>query len=151
MGKFRTYRLAELTREAKKRRKAGLPASPKPAVPRPKTRADCVDGPRPCPWVGCRYHLYLDARPSGALRLMHGDDVAHLQTMPETCALDCAAKGPHDYDYLARAYNLTRQQVQSNAEFGMAKLAAYLMARDLSAEDSTPSPTPAGAFDFDLP
>jgi len=25
----------------------------------PKTRADCVDGPRPCPWISCRYHLGL--------------------------------------------------------------------------------------------
>ena len=24
----------------------------------PTTRADCVDGPRPCKWVSCRYHLW---------------------------------------------------------------------------------------------
>lgn len=27
---------------------------------RPKTRGECKDGPRPCPWVGCRHHLWSD-------------------------------------------------------------------------------------------
>lgn len=27
---------------------------------RPRTRGECADGVRPCPWVGCRHHLYLD-------------------------------------------------------------------------------------------
>ena len=31
--------------------------------PRPKTRADCIGDPRPCPWVGCKYHLFLDVIP----------------------------------------------------------------------------------------
>lgn len=34
------------------------------AIPRPRTRGDCLTMPRPCPWVGCRHHLLLDvARP----------------------------------------------------------------------------------------
>ena len=24
---------------------------------RPRTRADCLKGPRPCPWIMCRHHL----------------------------------------------------------------------------------------------
>lgn len=31
---------------------------------RPKTRADCANVPRPCPWAGCRYHLAVDVRPT---------------------------------------------------------------------------------------
>jgi len=31
---------------------------------RPKTRADCIDGPRPCPWLGCRYHLGVEVEES---------------------------------------------------------------------------------------
>lgn len=31
---------------------------------RPKTRADCANVPRPCPYVSCRYHLYLTVRRS---------------------------------------------------------------------------------------
>ncbi len=30
------------------------------AIPRPRTRADCIDAPRPCPWVGCRHHMLLE-------------------------------------------------------------------------------------------
>ncbi len=29
-------------------------------IPRPRTRGDCLAEARPCPWVGCRYHLLLD-------------------------------------------------------------------------------------------
>ena len=29
------------------------------AMMRPRTRADCENGPRPCPWVGCRHNTYL--------------------------------------------------------------------------------------------
>src|ERR1019366_2346037 len=35
---------------------------------RPKTRGDCVDGPRPCPWAGCRQHLYLEVNPTGNMK-----------------------------------------------------------------------------------
>ena len=34
---------------------------------RPRTRGDCVSGPRPCPWVGCKYHLALDLLTDGGL------------------------------------------------------------------------------------
>lgn len=30
------------------------------AVPRPKTRSDCLQEARPCPWVGCSKHLLLE-------------------------------------------------------------------------------------------
>lgn len=29
-------------------------------VQRPRTRAECIDGPRPCPWASCRHHLLLE-------------------------------------------------------------------------------------------
>lgn len=34
---------------------------------RPKTRADCLNKPRPCPWVGCKYHILLDVNDSGQI------------------------------------------------------------------------------------
>jgi sigma-70-like protein len=70
---------------------------------RPKTRGDCVDGPRPCPWVSCRYHLLLDVSPdTGRIKLHlakktmdnteHDIDIAVglLEVMQFTCALDAA-------------------------------------------------------------
>lgn len=64
---------------------------------RPKTRGDCVDGPRPCPRVGCRYHLLLDVQGKGhlainGLKSNATDDeiVDRLLEMEHTCALDVA-------------------------------------------------------------
>jgi hypothetical protein len=44
---------------------------------RPATRADCVAGgineARPCPWVGCVHHLYLDVSPMGSIKFNFPD------------------------------------------------------------------------------
>lgn len=62
-----------------------------PLVTRPRTRADCIDGPRPCPWAGCRYHLLVYVEPStGELTLPHGHDDPTL--LAQTCALDQATQ-----------------------------------------------------------
>lgn len=55
--------------------------------PRPRIRADCVCGPRPCPWVGCKYHLYLEIK-KGKIKLNHKG----LQPweIPFSCSLDVA-------------------------------------------------------------
>lgn len=67
----------------------------------PKTIAECRQGSggehaqRPCPWVGCEFHMMLEVRPSGAIRFVHGpidEEGAHvertLRSMPYTCVLD---------------------------------------------------------------
>ena len=45
---------------------------------RPKNYyADCVDRPRPCPWVGCKYHLLLDVNTdTGTITLNVGRETA---------------------------------------------------------------------------
>lgn len=56
---------------------------------RPHTRGDCVNAVRPCPWVGCRHHLYLDvSEADGSLTL----NFAKLQPweLEQSCALDVA-------------------------------------------------------------
>jgi len=59
---------------------------------RPKTRSECVSGMRPCPYVSCKHHLYLDVNPeTGSIKLNFPDlDVWEMQ---ETCALDVADRG----------------------------------------------------------
>lgn len=55
---------------------------------RPKTRADCANIPRPCPFVGCLYNNYLDVR-GNRVRILH--DCDPLDINPQTsCALDVA-------------------------------------------------------------
>jgi hypothetical protein len=36
---------------------------------RPRTVGDCRKGPRPCPFVGCRFNLLLDMLPDGSIVL----------------------------------------------------------------------------------
>lgn len=39
------------------------------ALNKPKTRADCVDGPRPCPWISCRAHMLGEVTGKGSYRV----------------------------------------------------------------------------------
>lgn len=61
---------------------------------RPRTRGECADVPRPCPFVSCRHHLYLDVKETGAIRYNFPDlepgEVVH------SCALDVADRGAAD-------------------------------------------------------
>jgi hypothetical protein len=75
--------------------------------PRPRTRADCVDGPRPCPWVGCRMHLFLHVTDGGRITY-HSDD---LESMTETCALDVADQGARDDVEIAGLLNMSATRV----------------------------------------
>lgn len=70
------------------------------------TRADCIDGPRPCPWVGCRLHLAIEVAEDGTLYNRHNSSriaegakggswfvagvLRTLAGLKETCALDVA-------------------------------------------------------------
>lgn len=57
-------------------------------INRPLTRGDCVDGPRPCPWVGCYYNLrILDVASRGRLKIRK---LGVLSDIPQTCVLDVA-------------------------------------------------------------
>src|SRR5688572_696068 len=43
-------------------------------VLRPATRGECKEEARPCPWVSCKYHLYLDVNPeTGSIKLNFPD------------------------------------------------------------------------------
>src|SRR5690606_40153075 len=59
---------------------------------KPKTRADCKDGPRPCPFISCKHHLYVDVSPrTGAIKLNFPD--LEVWELSEPGALDIAAHG----------------------------------------------------------
>lgn len=53
---------------------------------RPKTRADCSQVPRPCPYVSCKYNLYLDVEKDGSIVLNHPNIEPH--EMKRSCLLD---------------------------------------------------------------
>lgn len=79
---------------------------------RPKTRGDCMTGPRPCPWLACRYHTAIDVHPeTGAIKEIfphlriveepEGPGLEMLEAYHGTCALDICDRedggnGGHD-------------------------------------------------------
>lgn len=110
-------------------------------LPRPRTRADCLEGPRPCPWVSCRYHLLTEVsaesgslvlnltapgtrghagrppvapgRKASAAEVDRWVDAAveQLDRMPETCALDVAEQGEHTLESVGRCMGVSDEQV----------------------------------------
>jgi hypothetical protein len=79
---------------------------------RPKTRGDCSKVPRPCPYVACSKHLYLDVAETGSLIF----NFPHLEPdeMPPdcSCALDLAARGGMTLEDIADVTNLTRERIR---------------------------------------
>jgi len=77
---------------------------------RPRTRAECVGSARPCPYVSCRHHLYLEVTEAGSLKL----NFPHLEPdeLVESCALDVAERGGATLDAVGLLINLTRERVR---------------------------------------
>ncbi len=98
-------------------------------IEHPRTRADCVDGARPCPFVSCKHHLYLDVSArTGAIKVNFPDLEAW--EMSETCALDVADRGGTTLEEVGAIMNLTRERIRQVEVKGLAKLAAL---RDMMA------------------
>jgi hypothetical protein len=96
---------------------------------RPETRAECVNGMRPCPFVSCKHHLYLDVSArTGAIKLNFPD--LEVWDMSETCALDVADRGGTTLEEVGAIMNLTRERIRQVEVKGLAKLAAL---RDMMA------------------
>lgn len=79
---------------------------------RPRTRGDCARVPRPCPYVACKYSLYLDVSETGSIIL----NFPHLEPgqMPaeQSCALDLAERGAMTLEDIAVVTNLTRERIR---------------------------------------
>ncbi len=98
-------------------------------IEHPKSRADCLEGARPCPFVSCQHHLYLDVSArTGAIKVNFPD--LDVWEMSETCALDVADRGGTTLEEVGAIMNLTRERIRQVEVKGLAKLAAL---RDMSA------------------
>jgi hypothetical protein len=88
---------------------------------RPKTRADCVNSPRPCMFVSCKHNLYLDVNPeTGSIKLNFPDK--EIWELPYTCALDVAEKGGITLEEVGEIMNLTRERIRQVETRGLLKL-----------------------------
>ena len=101
-------------------------------VDRPISRSLCATGPRPCPYVACKHHLYLDVNPeTGSIKLNFPDlDVWELE---DTCALDVADRGGITLEEVGEILNLTRERIRQVEVRGLEKLKES--AEDLGLKD----------------
>jgi hypothetical protein len=88
---------------------------------RPVRRSDCRDEKRPCLYVSCRYHLYLDVNPmTGSIKLNFPDK--EVWELEETCALDVAERGGITLEEVGEIMNLTRERIRQVEVSGLEKL-----------------------------
>lgn len=91
---------------------------------RPHAREDCLAGEhaeRPCPFVSCKHHLYLDVNvKTGSIKLNFPD--LEVWELPETCALDVADDGGKTLDDVGALTNLTRERIRQLETKGLEKL-----------------------------
>ncbi len=92
-------------------------------VVKPRTRAECTEAARPCAFVSCKHHLYLDVSArTGAIKLNFPD--LEVWEMNETCALDVADRGGTTLEEVGAIMNLTRERIRQVEVKGLAKLQA---------------------------
>lgn len=91
---------------------------------RPRTRGDCAQGPRPCPFAACKHHLYLDVNEdTGALRLTFPD--RGIEELDETCALDVADRDGATLEQVGQLINLTRERIRQIEVRGLLNMKPY--------------------------
>ncbi len=90
---------------------------------KPKNRAECAEGPRPCPFVSCKHHLFIDVSPrTGAIKLNFPD--LEVWDLGESCALDVADRGGTTLEDVGAIMNLTRERIRQVEVKALAKLEA---------------------------
>ena len=114
----KTIAMKRLTREELR---VGALMYPPVDIPRPTSRAECREEMRPCPWVACKHHLYLDIYPeNGSIKINFPDlepwDLKH------TCALDVAERGGITLEEVGEIMNLTRERIRQVEVRGLLKL-----------------------------
>ncbi len=90
---------------------------------KPRRRTECAEGPRPCPYVSCKHHLFVDVSPkTGAIKLNFPD--LEVWQMGESCALDVADRGGTTLEDVGAIMNLTRERIRQVEVRALAKLEA---------------------------
>src|SRR5207248_11348945 len=82
---------------------------------------DCAIGPRPCPYVSCKFNLYVNVNPrTGSVKMNFPDK--ELWEIGDTCALDVADRGGITLEEVGAIMNLTRERVRQLETRGLEKL-----------------------------
>lgn len=108
---------------------------------RPSTRGECVAIQRPCPFVSCRFHLFLDISPeTGAIKLNFPD--LEPDEMGTSCVLDVSDRGGETLEFVAQVTNITRERIR---QIEAGALIQLRRSRDLEEHDEGER-TPVRAF-----
>lgn len=78
----------------------------------PATRGDCIDGPRPCRALLCKYNMWFDTSRKAEKSF----------TVLETCALDVADRGEHTLKAIGAIWGMTREGVRYQQAIATEKL-----------------------------
>ena len=116
-------RTISVKRMTKRELEIGRMLYPETDYHKPRTRAECAEGQRPCPYVSCKHHLFLDVSArTGAIKLNFPD--LEVWDMNETCALDVADRGGTTLEDVGAIMNLTRERIRQVEVKALAKLQA---------------------------
>jgi len=114
----KTIAMKRLTREELRQ---GALMYPPVDIPRPTNRDECRGEARPCPWVACKHHLYLDINPeTGSIKINFPD--LEPWELQHTCALDVAERGGITLEEVGEIMNLTRERIRQVEVRGLLKL-----------------------------
>lgn len=106
-----SIRMRELKRES-------VPIEPNEG--RPRTRGECGEQ-RPCPFVSCRHHLYLDVSPiTGSIKINFPD--LEPWELEHSCSLDQADLGWSTQDAVGQVLNLSHARVGQVCDSSLLKL-----------------------------
>ena len=122
-------RTISVKRMTKRELEIGRLLYPEDDYAKPRVRATCAGGARPCPYVSCKHHLYVDVSPrTGAIKLNFPD--LEVWEMGDSCALDVADRGGTTLEDVGAIMNLTRERIRQVEVKALAKLEAL---RDMMA------------------
>lgn len=76
-------------------------------------------GERPCPYVGCRYHLYLETQGS-TIKINYPNRESW--DIPESCTLDVADKDGLTLEQVGKILWITRERVRQIENRSLVKL-----------------------------
>ncbi|EDM80701.1 DNA-binding protein AsgB [Plesiocystis pacifica SIR-1] len=116
--KAKTIAMKRLTKEELR---IGALLYPEKTYWRPESRGECANVARPCPYVSCKYHLYIDVNPrTGSIKINFPD--REVWELNNSCALDVAEQGGITLEEVGEILNLTRERIRQVEVRGLMKL-----------------------------
>jgi hypothetical protein len=94
----------------------------------PNRRRDCENGARPCPYVSCRHHLYLDVKATGSI-VLNFPRVEPTNMRAASCSLDVSDRGGVPLRDVATLLSLSHERVRQIEVVAMRKVRAKLGSR----------------------